>query len=109
MASSHNHQLQLTKFKIQNFHKWKLFPNSEFTKNGNNFPKQFQILKIIFFCVFYTLSWRTNELYELIIIKIESDIEDVIKYARRNGVEYIKTIDQLQKNEGSLCWTHRPH
>jgi hypothetical protein len=41
------------------------------------------------------LSQRTNELYEVIINKEENDIEEKIKSARRNDVEYIKTIDQL--------------
>jgi hypothetical protein len=43
-----------------------------------------------------TLSRKTNELYKVIIIKLESYIEDRIKYASINDVEYIfKTIEQL--------------
>jgi len=44
------------------------------------------------------LSRRTNGIYEVIISKVENDIEDRIKFASKNDENYIKTTKQLQGN-----------
>jgi hypothetical protein len=41
--------------------------------------------------VAYSVSRRTNRLFEIIIIKEENDIEQRIKYASCNDEKYIKT------------------
>ena len=48
------------------------------------------------------LSRRTNGHHELIISKVKNDIENRIKYARRNDENYIKTREQLQGKEENL-------
>jgi len=48
------------------------------------------------------LSRRTTELYKVIISKTKNYIEETIKSSSRNDVKYIKTTDQLQKNEGNI-------
>jgi hypothetical protein len=48
LPNIHNHNLQLTKFKIQNYHKWQQFFNFEFTKNVNKFVSIFRLKNNLF-------------------------------------------------------------
>jgi hypothetical protein len=53
-----------------------------------------------------TLSQRNSEIYEVIINKEENSIEDKIKYGSINDEEYIKTIEQFQRNEENMHNTY---